>query len=51
MEAEEDIKSKTSGILQDLLLALAKVKRTGLKGKGVAPLGRGWNKVGSVAVV
>lgn len=33
MEAEEDIKSETSGILQELLLALAKVRRTGLQGR------------------
>jgi hypothetical protein len=32
VEAEEDIKCETRGILQDLLLALAKV-RTGLKGR------------------
>lgn len=30
VEAQEDIKSETSGTLRDLLLALAKVRRTNL---------------------
>lgn len=41
MEAEEDIKSATRGTLQDLFLALAKVRRPGLQGKGVTAPGRG----------
>lgn len=44
VEAEEDIKSETSDILQELLLALAKVRRTGLQG-------RGWGRVESIALV
>lgn len=44
VEAEEDIKSETSDILQELLLALAKVRRTGLQG-------RGWRRVESIALV
>lgn len=40
MEAEEDIKSATRGTLQDLFLALAKVRRPGLQGKGVTVPGR-----------
>ncbi|EPY79583.1 annexin A9 [Camelus ferus] len=40
VEAKEDIKSKTSGFFQDLLLALAKVRRTGLWGTGVTPPGK-----------
>uniref|UniRef100_A0A8C0KID0 Annexin n=1 Tax=Canis lupus dingo TaxID=286419 RepID=A0A8C0KID0_CANLU len=43
VEAEEDIKSETSDILQELLLALAKVRRTGLQG-------RGWGRVESIAL-
>lgn len=39
VEAEEDIKCATKGILRDLLLALAKVRGTGLLEKGVAPPG------------
>lgn len=35
VEAEEDIKSETSGALRDLLLALAKVRRTYLQRKAV----------------
>lgn len=46
VEAEEDIKSATSGTLQDLFLALAKVRRPGLQGKGVAAPGRGGTKRG-----
>lgn len=34
VEAEEDIRTETNGILQDLLLALSKV-RLGLRGKGL----------------
>ncbi|XP_053771469.1 annexin A9 isoform X1 [Desmodus rotundus] len=41
VEAEEDIKSETSGTLQNLFLALAKVRRTDLQKKGVTPSGRG----------
>lgn len=41
VEAEEDIKSKTSGTLQDLLLALAKVRTAHLQGKGATPAGKG----------
>lgn len=41
MEAEEDIKSATRGTLQDLFLALAKVRSPGLQGKGVTAPGRG----------
>lgn len=41
VEAEEDIKSETSGTLQELLLALAKVRRAGLLGRKVTPPGEG----------
>lgn len=37
VEAQEDIRTETNGILQDLLLALSKV-RLGLPGKGVVLL-------------
>lgn len=46
VEAEEDIKSETSGIVQDLLLALAKVRRTDLQGKGGRPPGNGVGQSG-----
>lgn len=39
MEAEEDIRTETNGILQDLLLALSKVRRPGPKGICVPQLG------------
>lgn len=35
MEAVDDITSETNGILQDLLLALVKVRRTDLQGREV----------------
>lgn len=46
VEAEEDIKSETSGTVQDLLLALAKVRRTDLQGKGDKPPGNGVGQSG-----
>lgn len=45
VEAEEDIKSETSGTLQNLFLALAKV-RTDLQKKGVTPSGKGMGQSG-----
>lgn len=44
-EVEEDIKVETSGVLRDLLLALAKVRRADLQGRGGACTwkGRDWN--------
>lgn len=51
MEVEKDIKSETSGILRDLLLALAKVRGTGLQGRELYCQGRGWGGVGSIAIV
>ena len=51
VEAEEDIKSETSGTLQNLFLALAKVRRTDLQKKGVTPSGRVWGRVGSIVLM
>lgn len=46
VEAEEDIKSETSGTLQDLLLALAKVRKTDLERKGATPSEKGVGQSG-----